>query len=161
MVRVISIITLVALLAVGTAEKTAAQEDTAGQAAAQEDAAARAGQADQGVTGVQTFRMDLAGGEDGAGDGTGNAFIVVSPNSGRVCWGYDVDGIAPPTAAHIHEGASGESGSPVVPLDLGGMCTEEVDSEVIERIADNPSDFYVNIHNDDFPGGALRGQLAN
>jgi CHRD domain len=28
-------------------------------------------------------------------------------------------------------------------------------------IIENSADYYVNLHNSDFPGGAIRGQLSN
>jgi len=145
MIRGISIVVLSGLLMFAASNEALAQEEPARTA----------------VTGVKTFRTTMAGGEEGSTGRSGNAFVVVSPNSGRVCWGYDVEGVSPPTAAHIHEGAAGESGSPVVTLDLDGTCTLDVDRDIIVRIASNPADFYVNIHNDDFPDGALRGQLGD
>lgn len=34
-----------------------------------------------------------------------------------------------------------------------------VGEDLIKRIGDTPEDFYVNIHNDQFGDGAIRGQL--
>jgi hypothetical protein len=35
-----------------------------------------------------------------------------------------------------------------------------VTRQLARDIVRNPSDYYVNVHNADFPGGALRGQLG-
>ena len=34
------------------------------------------------------------------------------------------------------------------------------EASLISEIAQNPAGFYVNVHTSDFPGGAVRGQLA-
>jgi hypothetical protein len=39
-------------------------------------------------------------------------------------------------------------------------CVQGVDAGVISDILANPAGFYVNVHNPDFPGGAIRGQLT-
>jgi hypothetical protein len=52
----------------------------------------------------------------------------------------------------------------VVPLDppptqgASGGCVQ-ASVATLDAIAGNPSNYYVNVHNTDFPGGALRGQL--
>jgi len=33
------------------------------------------------------------------------------------------------------------------------------DSELIKEIRQSPAEFYVNVHNSEFTGGAVRGQL--
>lgn len=75
-------------------------------------------------------------------------------------------------AAHIHEGARGTNG-PVVanlawPQDgQAGDCLTEGEAGkfptgeagIVQRILKNPQSFYINVHNSEFPGGAIRGQL--
>lgn len=101
----------------------------------------------------------------GPGDDDGTGFANVFLQDGELCYDINVLDIAPATAAHIHEGAVGESGPPVVPLDpptaegaVDGCAPAE--AELLQRMADNPGGFYVNVHNDEFPEGALRGQLG-
>jgi hypothetical protein len=37
--------------------------------------------------------------------------------------------------------------------------TQPVDRRLLMDIIQHPQDYYVNVHNADFPGGAIRGQL--
>lgn len=97
-------------------------------------------------------------------DGTGHAWIQVNAGLGEVCYELHVSGIAPAVAAHIHRAPAGEPGPVVVPLAApsGGMssgCVDVTRDLALELLRD-PSGFYVNVHNADFPGGALRGQLS-
>lgn len=39
-------------------------------------------------------------------------------------------------------------------------CVTGTDSAVIDEIIETPGNFNVNVHNSDYPGGAVRGQLA-
>lgn len=72
---------------------------------------------------------------------------------------------SPVTAAHIHEGASGIAGPPVItleaPADGGSARCQDVGEALLNDIAANPGDYYMNIHTEDHPGGAVRGQLFN
>ena len=115
-----------------------------------------------------TFATGLSGAEEvpGQGDpnGKGSATVRLDSAKGEVCYDVTVEGIAAPTAAHIHEGAAGAQGDPVITLNpakigQGEDCLTGQEEADIERIGDNPSGFYVNVHTGDFPGGAVRGQL--
>jgi len=40
-------------------------------------------------------------------------------------------------------------------------CVTGVDASLIKAIRKDPASYYVNVHNSVYPGGAMRGQLAN
>lgn len=115
----------------------------------------------------EKYSMTLSGGREipGPGDrqGSGIADIIVDPNAPQICFTLEVDDIAPATAAHIHRGREGEAGPPVVTLEPPGDGESHGCLRVARAIASEinaaPADFYVNIHNADFPAGALRGQF--
>jgi hypothetical protein len=99
-------------------------------------------------------------------DGTGTATITLYPSTSMICWEIEVSGITlPASAAHIHEAPVTSPGPVVVPLsapDESGFasgCTS-VDREEIVEILQDPEEYYVNVHNSDYPSGALRGQLS-
>lgn len=98
-------------------------------------------------------------------DGMGHAKFRVNVGQSQVCYDISVENIAPATAAHIHKGAAGASGPPVVMLKAPGAdgkvkdCAT-ADAAVVKDILQNPGDYYVNVHNAAFGGGAIRGQLS-
>ena len=115
---------------------------------------------------VTVLQTDLSGAEEvppGDPDGSGSATIIVIPPD-RVCYVLTAENIEPATAAHIHVGEPGEPGPIVVPLEneptfgASGGCTQ-ADPEVVSGIQENPDDYYVNVHNAEYPAGAIRGQL--
>lgn len=82
-----------------------------------------------------------------------------------------VDKIDTATTAHIHKGAEGTNGGVVVNLAAPGDgnaadCLTEGEAgkfnngQTVSEILANPGAFYVNVHNADYPGGAIRGQLS-
>jgi len=97
-------------------------------------------------------------------DGTGTAKIVVNHGQARVCYDLVVSNIVAATAAHIHRGASDVAGPVVVPLgapsDGDSSGCVDIDKALAKEILKYPARFYVNVHNADFPAGAIRGQLA-
>lgn len=95
--------------------------------------------------------------------GTGGFTVTVDPETNDFCYSLWADGIGKPTMAHLHSGAAGASGPPVITLDVTGKDDDEclaVDKEKLDPIVANPSAYYVNVHTAEFPGGAVRGQLA-
>lgn len=98
-------------------------------------------------------------------DGTGTATITVNSGQKRVCYKLSVANIASATMAHIHEGGATVAGP--VRVSLGAPNANGVSSGCVTvtrklalEILKNPADYYVNVHNAAFPGGAIRGQLA-
>jgi hypothetical protein len=98
-------------------------------------------------------------------DGSGKAKIRVKAKKGKVCFKLRWEDISEPTAAHIHEGPAGVAGDVVVPLFVPPAeptrkdCVDGLDTDLLRDIRRNPSEYYVNIHTEDFPAGAIRGQL--
>ena len=105
-------------------------------------------------------------GQRGAGDGNGRGSFSGIFKGDKLCYGLTVTNIGKPIAAHIHKAARGENGDIVVTLKhprsgnpgSSSQCIE-VNSGVADDIKSNPGGFYVNVHNEAFPSGAIRGQV--
>ena len=94
-----------------------------------------------------------------AGDPDGYGLADVSVGRTEVCWRISVTGVGAVTAAHIHAGPRGVAGPVVVALEPYRSGCTDVRRRVARFIREHPSEFYVNVHNAEFPGGAVRGQL--
>ncbi|MEO8141389.1 MAG: CHRD domain-containing protein [Sphingomicrobium sp.] len=98
-------------------------------------------------------------------DGAGTAEITVNPGQNQVCYKLSVTNIAVATMAHVHEGAATVAGPVRITLgtpDAAGVSSGcvKVERALALEILKRPADYYVNVHNAEFPGGAVRGQLA-
>ncbi len=97
-------------------------------------------------------------------DGIGTAAVTINAVTGEVCVDLRVANITTATAAHIHTGAAGAAGAILVPLTAptptSATCATITPGEAAGIVA-NPAGFYVNVHNADFAGGAIRGQLSS
>lgn len=96
-------------------------------------------------------------------DGSGTAHVAVNTVLDRICTDLEVREIGVVTGAHIHRGAAGVNGPPVITLDPpddddSEECDVVADS-LLEEIVRNPRGFYVNVHTAQYPDGAIRGQL--
>lgn len=136
-------------------------------AAALVAATALAGCATIADTVGESYTTGLVGAQEVPGpgdpDGSGTARITADATTNNVCFNLTVQAISAPTAAHIHRGARGVAGPPVLTIDAptGGASSGclRVDRQLAASIIADPSAFYVNVHTADYPGGALRGQL--
>ncbi|MBC2776495.1 CHRD domain-containing protein [Parasphingopyxis marina] len=120
----------------------------------------------------ETYTTGLSGGQEVPGpdgvrgdpDGSGTARITADATTNNICFALTVQAISQPTAAHIHRGARGEAGPPVLTLDppLNGRSSRcySVERTLAAAIIANPAGYYVNVHTADYPGGAVRGQLS-
>jgi hypothetical protein len=99
-------------------------------------------------------------------DGTGTASVNIDASKRELCYEVSVQRIDRPTGMHIHEGESGKAGDIVVPLTTPAAgdttttgCTN-IDAALMGRITATPQRFYLNVHSETHPQGAVRGQLA-
>jgi hypothetical protein len=126
-------------------------------------ATAPAARAQTGALAAELSGAESVGNAGAPADAKGSAAFTLRRDSLQICYTLKVTGIAAPTLAHIHRGPKGQNGAIVVTLEtpFGGFsegCTR-VDEALFLQIAASPSDFYVQVHNIDFPRGAMRGQL--
>ena len=108
----------------------------------------------------------LAGANETGGgdpDGSGSFSVEIDAESGDVCYVLTAADIGAATAAHVHEGAAGKDGKPVLTLQVTGededVCLA-AEPETLAPIVAAPADYYVNVHSAAFPKGAIRGQLS-
>ena len=111
----------------------------------------------------------------GPGDPNGHGdFSAVLTKTG-MCYAFSVGQMGKPMMAHIHVGAPDVAGPVIVTLQLptkAGIteCLTAVpdadDTAVTLGVSELaalkhiPSSYYVNVHSDAYPSGAIRGQLA-
>jgi len=129
-------------------------------------AASAAVQAEE--TGGKVIQVNMTGAAEAPGpgdpDGSGTAKFTIRQEQGQICYNLTVQNIAPATAAHIHIAPVGQPGPVVVPLKAPTKGASEgcatVTRELATAILKNPANYYVNVHNAEFPAGAVRGQLG-
>lgn len=141
------------------------------------------------LTGRQEVRTDAKNNKNvGDPNGRGEGYVfgidkdtrggIDVNNEGTLCYLLIVEKIADlelapgaPRVAHIHRGAKGENGPVVANLawPQDGQAADCLSNDeagkflndgTAQEILNNPSGFYFNVHNSEFPGGAIRGQLA-
>ncbi len=115
---------------------------------------------------LATLETHLTGEKEvpGPGDPDGSGSAVVKVYEAKVCYTLEVRRIKlAELAAHIHLGLRGEAGPVLVtlnpPRDGSSSGCEEITRALSLGLREHPARYYVNVHNERFPNGAIRGQL--
>ena len=117
--------------------------------------------------GDRAFFAVLKGSNETSGgyrNGKGSASVMFDCT--RLFWGITVANLIRPFVAQIHKARRGKDGSIVVPLEqptdgdpgASSGCTT-VSAALARAIRRSPGNYSVNVHSDEFGGGAVRGQL--
>jgi predicted lipoprotein with Yx(FWY)xxD motif len=105
-------------------------------------------------------------GNGGVGDpdGQGIANVRIAPNRELICINALVANTATLILAHIHAAPAGQNGPVVIDFtdkirgnEIRGCV--RADEQLLRRIVLEPQNYYVNIHSEEFPAGAVRGQV--
>jgi hypothetical protein len=143
--------------------------------------AAQAGHTNPVLTAHLTGKQQVAeGSQRNVGDPNGRGEVYVFGIDGdptTLCYVLTASKIADlelapgaPRAAHIHRGAKGTNGPVEVNLawpqdGQAGDCLTEgeagkgLEPGEVQQILTHPQDYYVNVHDSEYPNGAIRGQL--
>lgn len=122
-------------------------------------------EADMTLTAALSGAVVVPGPGDPAGSGSFNATIIMNEAAGELCYQLEIADLSSEvTAAHVHAGAEGQAGEVRVQLTppIGGPVDECVtlNASDLVPIMDDPSQFYVQVHSQGHPDGALRGQMS-
>jgi hypothetical protein len=102
--------------------------------------------------------------EPGDFEGGAFAFMLGTDDPEELCAFVGHFGLtSPPTGMHIHDGAEGEVGDVVLELPVPEREEQAfcVTDEVVPDLFAGEVEHYIQIHTEDFPDGAVRGQLLN
>lgn len=123
-----------------------------------------------------TGANEITGGA-ASGDLNGSAIgtLTLNTDTNNISWSLTLVNIDPPTGAkvtdfHIHTGNFNQQGGVLIGLGVpggslvgtsfaGNINVAGGDITDMATVIANPSGFYLNIHNQEFPGGAVRGQI--
>ena len=127
-----------------------------------------AGQKTEGASG--SLKARLSGAEEvpgpGVADGVGAVLVDITGTKG--CYDLKVTMGDKPTGAHIHQGVKGAAGPVVVNLNpafepgessLNAKSCVDMAADLVAKLLADPAAYYVNVHSEAHPDGAVRGQL--
>ena len=118
-----------------------------------------------------SLKAPLSGADEvpgpGVKDAVGAFLLDIAGTKG--CYTLKVTMGEKPTMAHLHQGAKGAAGPPVVDLKptfapgesaFEAKSCVDLPADLAAKLIGDPAAYYVNVHSDAHPDGALRGQLA-
>ena len=122
------------------------------------------------VAKVRKLEANMTGAKEmpaGDPDGSGTARLRLDAAKKKVCFTIKVRRIGDVVAAHIHKGGKNVAMGPIVvslihspqPGTRFTGCEKNVKRKLIRAILKHPRRYYVNVHTQAFPAGAIRGQL--
>jgi hypothetical protein len=103
----------------------------------------------------------------GDANGKGEIAVFLKAKKEKVCFNLEISKLDGASAGHIHKGDA-ETAGPIkvtlfdAPVEGTGTyegCVKNVKRKLVRRIGKHPERYYVNVHNADYPDGAIRGQL--
>ena len=105
-------------------------------------------------------------GHEGAADDAGGDFDgEIDLSTGTLCYYLEIYGLEDVTTSHLYKGGKGVNGEPVLTLKVMGEDGDEecaeADPELLRDIKRNEFNYYVNVHSQTYPAGAIRGQLGS
>ncbi|MDQ1501568.1 MAG: hypothetical protein QOI86_4908 [Actinomycetota bacterium] len=127
------------------------------------------GQRTEGAT--VSLKAALKGSDEVPGPGvvTGVGAFVIDIAGTKGCYDLKATMGEKPTKAHIHKGAAGVGGPVVVDLmpafqpgesAFTAKACVDLPGDTAAKLIAEPSAYYVNVHSEGHPDGAIRGQLA-
>jgi CHRD domain-containing protein len=118
------------------------------------------------MSGKKSYVAHMTGDQEvsqkGPSGAKGTAKVDVDAGAGQVCYELTYEGVGKLAGGHIHKGAKGVEGDPVVNLDPaknGDKACVAGDKAKLKEIDSTPGGYYVNLHTADYKMGAMRGQL--
>ena len=124
---------------------------------------APAGAADARLYATLTGAAERPG--PGDPDAIGRVVITINDAANQICAAVQFTGATlPTTGMHIHLAPPTSPGPVVVPFanpttNQHYECRTVENEALLDNIAANPGQYYFNVHNAEFPGGFIRGQL--
>jgi len=119
---------------------------------------------------AESLKARLSGTEEVPGPGVANGVgaVLVDITATLGCYDLKVTMGEKPTKAHIHQGVKGASGPVVVDLkpafepgesSLNAKSCVDLAADLVAKLLADPAAYYVNVHSEAHPDGAVRGQL--